>query len=233
MNGFSAPAVIVAAGFGIRMNSTVRKQYLDLLGKPVLSHTLSLFEASSVISRICLVVPGKDFEFVRQNILCCCSHEKEIILVQGGNERQESVFNGLGSLNKNEKFVVVHDGVRPLILPENIEDCLAGALKYGACVMGVAAKETLKQVSEDHFIHKTLVRESVWLAQTPQAFELPLLRKAHYRAKKEGYFGTDDASLVERMGIKVKILQGNSFNIKITTPEDLVLAEAIMASGCL
>ncbi|MFO8085585.1 MAG: 2-C-methyl-D-erythritol 4-phosphate cytidylyltransferase [Desulfobacterales bacterium] len=231
MNCPKSVAIIVAAGSGIRMNSQVPKQYLPLQGRPVLSHTLAIFENCRAISRIYLVIPRKDFDFVRRKILCHCSHKKDITLIEGGNERQDSVFNGLCSLKADEKFVVVHDGVRPLILPETIEACLVGASKYGACIMGLAAKETVKQVDKDHFIQKTLFRDTVWMAQTPQAFGCELLRKAHHQAKTEGYRGTDDASLVEKMGVRIKIISGTLYNIKITTPEDLALAEIVMASS--
>jgi 2-C-methyl-D-erythritol 4-phosphate cytidylyltransferase len=226
VNPLSSPAIIVAAGSGIRMKNQTRKQYLLLQDRPILAHTISVFEKCAVISRIYLVIPKKDFDFVKKNILSFCG-KKEIVLVEGGRERQESVFNGLIPLKNNEKLVVVHDGVRPLILPRMIEDCLKGALEYGACIMGLAARETVKQVNKDHFIEKTRSRETLWMAQTPQAFEIALLRKAHHKAITENYLGTDDSSLVERLGIKVKMIPGTPYNFKITTQEDLVLAQRI------
>ncbi len=221
-------AIIVAAGTGVRMNSPVPKQYLLLRGQPVLSHTLSVFEKCLSINRIYLVIPRSDFDYVRQNILQNGLHRKEIFLTAGGADRQDSVFKGLCALKTGEKYVVVHDGVRPFVLPENIEDCLAQARRHGACTMGLAAKETVKQVDAEHFVQKTLRRDAIWMAQTPQAFQRDLLQKAHQRAISEKYRGTDDASLVENMKGKVKIIPGNVYNIKITTPEDLALAEIIM-----
>jgi 2-C-methyl-D-erythritol 4-phosphate cytidylyltransferase len=226
----NAPAIMVAAGAGVRMKSPMRKQYLILQDRPILAHTLSVFDKCSAISRIYLVVPEKDLDFIHKKILTCCCKNKEVVLVIGGKERQDSVFNGLNALNGNEKFVVVHDGVRPLIFPEMIEECLHGALKYHACIMGLAAKETIKQVNNDHFIQKTLSRDTLWMAQTPQAFEYDLLKKAHDKAKVDNYHGTDDSSLVERLGVKVKIIPGTPCNIKITTPEDLLLAQSILAN---
>lgn len=231
MNPLSAPAIIVAAGNGVRMKTPLRKQYLLLKDRPILAHTLSVFEKCAAISRIFLVVPEKDFDFVHNNILDHCCKNKKIILVAGGKERQESVYNALGALGDDEKFVVVHDGVRPVIVPEMIEDCLLGAVEYGACIMGLAARETIKQVNHDHFIQKTLSRDTLWIAQTPQAFECDLLRKAHHKAKAENYHGTDDSSLVERLGIKVKMIAGSPYNIKITTPEDLFLAQNILTGS--
>ncbi len=233
VNCLQASAIIVAAGAGIRMNSSVRKQYLLIQNRPVLSHTLSVFENCSAINRIYLVVPRKDFDFVRRKILHFCSDKKDIILVEGGDERQDSVFNGLRALDPETKFVVVHDGVRPLISPQTIETSLAEASVYGACIIGLAAKETVKKVGQDLFVQKTLPRDTVWIAQTPQTFRCDLLRMAHQKAKMESYRGTDDASLVERIGGKVKIVPGNSYNIKITTPEDLALAEIIMGANRL
>jgi 2-C-methyl-D-erythritol 4-phosphate cytidylyltransferase len=228
MNPLIAPAIIVAAGTGVRMKAPMRKQYLLLKDRPILSHTLSVFEKCAAISHICLVVPEKDFNFVRTNILNCCCKNKKVIMVPGGKERQESVYNALGALGDDEKFVVIHDGVRPVIVPEMIEECLKGAVEYGACIMGLAARETIKQVNRDHFIQQTLSRDTVWIAQTPQAFQCDLLRKAHHKAKAENFQGTDDSSLVERLGIKVKMIAGNPYNIKITTPEDLFLAQNIL-----
>jgi 2-C-methyl-D-erythritol 4-phosphate cytidylyltransferase len=229
VNPLCAPAIIVAAGSGVRMKNLMRKQYLLLQNRPILAHTLSVFEKCTAISRIYLVVPEKEFDFVHKKILAYCDGKKEIILVAGGKERQESVFNGLSALNDNEKFVIVHDGVRPLILPRMIEDCLQGASEYRACIMGLPIRETVKQVNIDHFIQKTLSRDTLWVAQTPQAFQSDLLRKAHHKAINEKYLGTDDSSLVERLGIKVKMIRGTPCNIKITTPEDLVLAQSILA----
>ena len=229
MNPISAPAIIVAAGAGVRMKTPMRKQYLFLKDRPILAHTLAVFEKCAAINRIYLVIPEKDFDLVRKTIPTCCCKKKEVILVPGGKERQDSVFNGLGALDSHDEYVVVHDGVRPLILPNMIEDCLNGAVKYRACIMGLPARETIKQVNNDHFIQKTLSRDNLWVAQTPQAFECDLLRKAHHKAKTENFHGTDDSSLVERLGIMVKMIPGTPWNIKITTPEDLILAESILA----
>ncbi len=229
MNLLCSPAIIVAAGSGVRMNSPVRKQYLLLNHRPVLAHTLSVFGQCKAISKICLVIPEQDFGFVQENILGHVNGEKKVILVAGGKQRQESVFNALDTLDEKEKFVVVHDGVRPLISPKIIEDCLQGAFEYKACIVGLAAKETIKQVNRDGFVLKTLNRNVIWMAQTPQAFQCDLLRKAHKQAKAENYLGTDDSSLVERLGVKIKVIPGTPYNIKITTPEDLLLAQKILA----
>ena len=214
------------------MKGPTRKQYLELQNRPILSHTLSVFENCDRIGRIYLVVPEHDFAYVREKILCHLRGEKEIVLVAGGKERQNSVYNGVRAVDVQELYVVVHDGVRPLISSRDIERCIDGARLTGACILGLPAKETLKRVERvngEFFIEGTIDREEVWHAQTPQAFRRDLLEKAHEQAKSEAWLGTDDASLLERAGVKVRIVPGTPSNIKITTPEDLILAGNILS----
>lgn len=214
------------------MKGPTRKQYLQLQNRPVLSRALSVFEDCERIDRVYLVVPKGDFDYVRANILCYSSGQKEIALVAGGRERQNSVCNGVRAVDSRDSFVVVHDGVRPFVTSEDIERCLDGARISGACILGLPAKETLKRVEKingDLFIKSTIDRQEVWHAQTPQAFRRDLLQKAHEQAEAEAWLGTDDASLLERAGVKVRIVPGKPFNIKITTPEDLVLAHNILS----
>ena len=222
-------AVIVAAGKGIRMKDSVQKQYLPLAGRPVLSHTLAVFDGCNLISKIFLVVSQKDFDYCRNNILRML--KKEIKLVAGGKERQDSVYNGLIAVGENNGIVIIHDGVRPFANKEMIESCVRGAIKHGACIIGVPVQDTLKRISRSGDIEKTIERNNIWLAQTPQAFQYEILRKAHENARLKGHAGTDDAFLVEQMGTPVKIIKGNKNNIKITTREDLRLAEAILQAG--
>ncbi|HDL07562.1 MAG TPA: 2-C-methyl-D-erythritol 4-phosphate cytidylyltransferase [Desulfobacteraceae bacterium] len=227
-------AVIVAAGSGTRMNNSVRKQYLILAGRPVLSHTLLIFDSCHFIDKIFLVVPEKDFNFCCKNIILPLKLHKKIDLVSGGKRRQDSVYNGLVAAdnadNKKEGIVAIHDGVRPFIRPCQLETCIDGAKKFGACILGIPAFETLKQTDNACFTAKTINRDDVWLAQTPQAFKCSIIIKAHENARREGYTGTDDAQLVERLGKKVKVTKGSRFNIKITTEEDLLLADLIINS---
>ena len=222
-------AVIVAAGKGIRMNDTVRKQYLPLAGRPVLAHSLTLFEECNLINKIILVVPEDDFDFCRKEILPAGS-EKTVRLVPGGEKRQDSVYNGLLAADENTDIVVIHDGVRPFIHIEMLELCISGAKEAGACILGIPVQDTVKQV-ESGYIIKTLERDNLWLAQTPQAFQYEIIRKAHENARLKGYAGTDDAFLVEKMGNRVKIIKGSKNNIKITTREDLKLAEIMLQAG--
>ena len=222
-------AVIVAAGKGIRMNDTVQKQYLPLAGRPVLSYTLAVFDGCDLISKIFLVVPQKDFDYCRNNILPML--KKEINLVAGGKERQDSVYNGLIAVGENNGIVIIHDGVRPFANKEMIESCVRGAIKHGACIIGVPVQDTLKRISRSGDIEKTIERNNIWLAQTPQAFKYNIIKKAHEYARIKGYAGTDDATLVEKTGNFVKIIKGSKNNIKITTREDLKIAEIMLRAG--
>ncbi|MEA3436084.1 MAG: 2-C-methyl-D-erythritol 4-phosphate cytidylyltransferase [Thermodesulfobacteriota bacterium] len=219
-------AVIVAAGKGIRMNDTVRKQYLPLAGRPVLAHCLTSFEECNFINKIILVVPEDDFDFCKKEILPVGSEKTR--LIPGGKKRQDSVYNGLLAAEENKSIVVIHDGVRPFINIEMLELCISGAREVGACILGIPVQDTVKQVEDSGHIIKTLERDTLWLAQTPQAFQYDIIRKAHENAGLKGYAGTDDAFLVEKMGKHVKIIKGSKNNIKITIREDLRLAEAML-----
>ncbi|OQX21362.1 MAG: 2-C-methyl-D-erythritol 4-phosphate cytidylyltransferase [Desulfobacteraceae bacterium IS3] len=220
-------AIIVAGGKGIRMGGAVRKQYMTLGERPVLGHTLAVFDAHEEIDKIFLVIPKDDFDFCRE-ILSSLRLQKEATLVPGGAARQDSVYNGLSAANDTGGIVLIHDGVRPFVSAEQITACISSARECGACILGIPVHDTLKQIKHNDYIEKTLDRETVWLAQTPQAFQYDLIRNAYKIAKKEGYTGTDDASLLERLGKKVKIISGSRYNIKITTREDMKLAKAIL-----
>jgi len=226
-------AVIVAAGKGVRMNCSTRKQYLELEGVPLLSLTLKAFDKCSSIDEIILVVPAGDIGFCIEKIINPAGIQKKVTTVAGGLKRQDSVYNGLLAVEEKKSTVVIHDGVRPFVNPSSIEECIREAVLHGACILGLPASDTLKLADGSGYIEKTLERDSVWLAQTPQAFDYSLIKKAHDSARKEGFRGTDDASLVERIGEKVRIIRGNINNIKITTPEDLAIARSILGSGTL
>jgi 2-C-methyl-D-erythritol 4-phosphate cytidylyltransferase len=226
-------AIIVAAGKGARMKGTMRKQYLDLSGRPVLAHSIMAFDSCSLIEEIFLVVPKDDVEYCQKDILSLLDLKKQINLVHGGAERQNSVYNGLQSITKNTETVVIHDGVRPFIQPKDIKICIFGSKKYGACILGTPASDTLKRVDKTDVVETTLPRENIWLAQTPQAFQYDLILKAHETARRDGYVGTDDASLVERLGKDVKIINGSRFNIKITNKEDFAVVKAMFDAGLI
>ena len=226
-------AIIVAAGQGIRMKGTMRKQYLDLSGQPVLAHSIMTFDSCSLVDEILLVIPKEDVEYCQNKILSLLDLNNQINLVCGGDKRQDSVYNGLKATTKNTETVVIHDGVRPFIQPEDLKQCILVSKKYGACILGTPASDTLKRADKSNIIETTLSRENIWLAQTPQAFKYDLILKAHETARRDGYVGTDDASLVERMGEDVKIINGGKFNIKITKKEDLAIAKAMFDAGLI
>ncbi len=221
-------ALIVAGGSGLRMQASVRKQFLELSGKPVIAHTLLAFDRSSHIDRIILVLPQEDMAMVNRDILPQLGLSKPVGLVAGGSQRQASVYNGLKSLDLNDKIVVIHDGVRPFVSSHQIAACIEGAQKQGACILGIPANDTLKKVTQNQTIETTLDRRQIWMAQTPQAFRVDLIKSAHEQAQKDRIMGTDDASLVERLGIPVKIIPGSWRNIKITTHDDWQFSEALI-----
>ncbi|MDZ7598668.1 MAG: 2-C-methyl-D-erythritol 4-phosphate cytidylyltransferase [Desulfobacterales bacterium] len=223
-------AIIVAGGSGSRLPGAVRKQYRPLAGRTVLARTLAVFEASPVVDTLLLVVPEEDFNFCRENYLAAL--RKPVEMVPGGRERQESVYHGLCRCPQGEDdLVVIHDGVRPLLAAGHLAACVDGARRWGGSILAVPAVDTLKQVSPDGEIQATLDRRSIWLAQTPQAFRTRLIRRAHERARREGIVATDDAQLVERLGAPVHVVAGSRANLKITTAEDLLLAEALLQAG--
>jgi len=226
-------AIIVAAGKGIRMEGMMRKQYLDLSGRPVLAHSIMTFDSCSLVDEIFLVIPREDVEYCQKKIISLLDLKNHINLVHGGDKRQDSVYNGLKAITKNTETVVIHDGVRPFIQPEDLKECILVSKKYDACILGTPASDTLKRVNKSDIIETTLSRENIWLAETPQAFKYDLILNAHETARRDGYVGTDDASLVERMGKDVKIINGGRFNIKITKKEDLVLAKAMFDAGLI
>ena len=221
-------AIIVAAGKGIRMSDSVRKQYIALDGMPMLSRTLGVFNHCDLIDRIIVAVPEDDIDFCRNEIIPAANMGKDPILVIGGARRQDSVYNSLQTIETDDGVVLIHDGVRPFVNPEHLVACIKGAQKHGACILGIPAFDTVKHVNTKNEIIQTQKRDRLWLAQTPQAFQLQLIKKAHEIAKKEGFMGTDDASLVERLGGVVKIIPGSRSNIKITNQEDLKLAQALL-----
>jgi 2-C-methyl-D-erythritol 4-phosphate cytidylyltransferase len=182
------------------------------------------------VASIWLVVAEAHFPYCRQHILTAQSLGVPVQLVAGGAQRQLSVYNALQALPEPQPLVVVHDGVRPLISTAMIEACIREAEASGACVVGVPIHETIKRTDGSQRIECTLDRTNIWLVQTPQAFRYELITKAHRQARQDDFEGTDDAVLVERLGHPVKIIAGSRRNIKITTPEDLIMAEALYSA---
>jgi 2-C-methyl-D-erythritol 4-phosphate cytidylyltransferase len=230
-----AEAVIVSAGKGIRFmeGKSVRpdhgkKQFHFLGGKPILAHTLDKFETCPMIRSVRLVVGQEDMDYCLKEIVEKYRFQKVSKIVPGGKRRQESVKNGIDALPEDADIVAIHDGVRPLVTQTMIEDSIRSAVRYGAVVFALPVKDTIKMSNPDGTVLRTLDRESLWQIQTPQTFQVNVIREAHCRATEDGFVGTDDASLVERLGGKVHILPGSYTNIKITTPEDLELANLFL-----
>jgi len=224
-------AIIVSAGKGHRFPGKKKKQFLSLAGRPVLCHTLDRFEACPSIDTIHLVVGEEDMTYTLREIVEAYGYRKVSRVVPGGKSRQESVKNGVHSLPSGVDLVAIHDGVRPFVTRRLIEESLQAAKQYKAAVVATPVKDTIKLVGHNRIVERTLDRESLWQIQTPQTFQLDIFKQALQKAAEDGFIGTDDASLVERMGIKVYILEGSYTNIKITTPEDLMLADFILQTG--
>jgi 2-C-methyl-D-erythritol 4-phosphate cytidylyltransferase len=220
--------IIAAAGMSNRMGSKINKQFIFINNKPILVHTLEKFEECSYIDEIILVAKEDEVDYCRKEIVKKYNFNKVSKIIRGGKERQDSVYNGILALNEKTNIVLSHDGARPFVKIENIIDGIKGASKYGACVVGVPVKDTIKVVGSSDEIAETPKRDMLWAAQTPQCFKKEIIQEGYRKAIEDGYIGTDDSGLVERMGIDVKMIMGSYENIKITTPEDLILAESIL-----
>lgn len=223
MNG----VVIVAAGTGSRMNMGINKQFIKLEGKEIIYYTIEKFYRNENIEDIVVVVKEEEAEFFRKEILDKYNF-KNIKIAYGGKERQDSVYNGLKSLDKNCNIVLIHDGARPFVSDKIINKSIEEAKENKAVVVGVPVKDTIKVIDNDNNIVDTPNRSLLWAVQTPQTFEYNLLIKSYEDAFKENFYGTDDAMLVERIGYKVKMVEGSYNNIKITTQEDLNLGNQIL-----
>ena len=221
-------AIIVAAGKGLRMADPLRKQYLELEGLPILARTVTVFDACDLIDGIFLVIPREDNDYCRANVLDPLSLAKSIHLVSGGIRRQDSVYKGLSEIDQRYGIIVIHDGVRPFLTSDHLVDCIKSAQKFGACILGIPAYDTLKRVDSSGRILETLPRENVWLAQTPQAFHYDVIKKAHDNARRDDYTATDDASLVDAIGESVTHVDGDPQNIKVTVAADLAVAEILL-----
>jgi 2-C-methyl-D-erythritol 4-phosphate cytidylyltransferase len=222
-------ALIPAAGMGKRMGAEINKQYLLLAGKPILSHTLQIFEDAPFVDDIFVIVPEAEIPYCMEHVVERHGFAKVRAIVAGGAERQHSVMNGLraATLVGDDDVVLIHDGVRPFVSARVLERAVEVARLHDGALVAVPVKDTIKVVV-DGVVKATPAREELWQAQTPQAFRYSVIMAAHEIAAAERYLGTDDAALVEWMGKDVHIVMGDYRNIKITTPEDLVLAEAFL-----
>lgn len=229
-------AIVVAAGQGKRMGGNVQKQYLELMGKPIIYHTLEAFQNSPLIDSIILVTGPEQMAWCRDELVHKYNLSKVDTITTGGAERYTSVWNGLQVIEEDmtkadrEGIVFIHDGVRPFVDDEIISRTLEAAKTYGACVAAMPVKETIKLADENDFVNSTPPRNRIWGIQTPQVFDFQLLYKAYQTAMESGRTDmTDDAMIVENFtDVKVKLVEGSYENIKITTPEDLEIAEAFL-----
>ncbi len=223
-----ATAIIPAGGYGKRINAGIHKQLIEIAGKPILIHTLEKFQNCDCIDAI-IIATAPEIMLEVENLVKKFNITKVVEITIGGNERQDSVYNALQMMvYHHTEIVVVHDAVRPFISCEKICDVVSACKETGAAILAVKPKETVKLGNKDSFVEKTLDRDSLWIVQTPQAFYYSILQQAYKKAYTDSFYGTDDASLVERLGIKVKIVEGLYENIKITTPEDIEFARMIL-----
>jgi 2-C-methyl-D-erythritol 4-phosphate cytidylyltransferase len=223
-------AVIPSAGSGKRMQTRIKKPYLDINGQPLLSYVLKVLNRVSVVESIVVPVSPGEEVLCEEEVLSRLSLDKEVRIISGGATRQESVRKALGFVPESSDLVLIHDGVRPFITVQMIERSLNETSIKLATTLGVPVKDTVTVVSgDDNRILKTLERSSLYLIQTPQTFDREIIIDAHTKAYNDGFEGTDDASLVERMDVPVTVIQGSYDNIKITTQDDLVFAEAIIS----
>ncbi len=229
-------AIILAAGKGNRMGSEKNKVLLNIDKKPVLYYSIKKFYDIGLFDGIIVVVAEKEKKEVEKIINEIEIPDKNIHLVYGGKERQDSVINAVTELNNcfgeidENDLILIHDGARALVSEKEIDDVLKTLKKYNAATVGVRVKDTIKSATDQSVVMETLARENLWHIQTPQGFSYGILLSSLKKAEDDGFYGTDDSSLVERCGIVVKIVNGSYENIKITTPEDIIIAEAIIKS---
>lgn len=233
-------AIVLAAGAGKRMQSTVAKQYMLLRDKPIIWYSLHAFEKSPVIQKVVLVVGEEEISYCKQEIVDKYGFSKVTDVIRGGAERYLSVWEGLKCLEQTQgNYVFIHDGARPFVNEEIIQTAYEAVKEYGACVVGMPVKDTIKVVDENGFAKQTPDRNTLWAVQTPQVFEEALIYKAYERLivdleewKDRGLNITDDAMVIETMMQKsVKLIKGSYENIKITTPEDIIIAQGFLSEG--
>lgn len=220
--------LIAAAGVGSRMGGNLSKQFINLGNKPVLAHTIEKFEANDYIDEIIIIMKEDDIEYCKNQIVRKYKFRKVSKVIRGGRERQDSVYNGILALNSKTDIVLSHDGARPFVSHRMIEEAIEKTYDQGAAVVGMPVTDTVKIISESGEIETTPKRSLLWAAQTPQAFRKDILVRAYNRAIEDYFLGTDDSSLVERIGIAVSMVEGSYSNIKLTTPEDIKIAESII-----
>jgi len=228
MNTPFISVIVPAAGSGNRMKSDIKKQFLELQGHPILFHTLSVFQKCEEISEIIVVCPNELCSFVSKEITYTLDKVKTV--VPGGKERQDSVLCGLQHVSEQADVILVHDGVRPFIRPNEIKKLCTELENHDAAVIAVPVKNTIKVV-QDKFVEHTPDRSSLWAIQTPQGMKADIFRKCYAQLANDSILGTDESSIAEHYGYQVKVIEGDYKNIKITTPEDLEIGELFLREG--
>ncbi len=223
-------AIVLSAGQGKRMETSTQKQYLELEGKPIIYYSLKVFEDSQIIDDIVLVVGEGQKEYVCEEILNKYGFSKVRAVVYGGKERYDSVWQGILALTAQQGYVFIHDGARPFVDEDILNRAYDTVIRHGACAAGMPSKDTIKLVDDESFTVKTPKRKYMWVVQTPQVFESSLITDAYSKLMREDSANvTDDAMVVEQMmKVPVKLFEGSYENIKITTPEDLEVASALL-----
>ncbi len=224
-------AVIPAAGSGTRMGSARSKQFIDLCGKPMLAVTLERFQKCDLVGGMVVVVSEHHVAYCEREIVGRFELSKVARVIAGGERRQESVRKGIEAVSDSSTWILVHDGVRPLVTAELIERVIRAAQRYRAVIPGIPVKDTLKKIDDHGRVVNTVERRALWAIQTPQIFRREDIQMAHRKAVEEGWEGaTDDAFLIEKIGIPVEVIEGEETNIKITTLKDLELARFLLSS---
>ena len=222
-------AIVLAGGVGKRMGSSTSKQFLLLDNRPILVHTLQIFQECRPVDGIYLVVNHKDLPTVQEEILENYHFSKIIKLVIGGRLRQDSVRNGLEAIDESCDVVIVHDAARPFVSPAFVEKSIFLMEMFDAIIPAIPVRDTIKVISKEGFVQKTLERDGLWHIQTPQTFKYELIMKAYREGMGKKLYGYDDSTFIEHLGKKVKVVEGSPYNMKITTPEDLIIAKGILA----
>jgi len=220
-------AIVLAAGRSSRMGGGGNKQFLELLGKPILYYSLAAFESCAAVGAVVLVrhpdYAGQAEELIRQ-----FGFRKVVAMTDGGVERQNSVWNGLARCNPETKIVAVHDGARPLVTPTLIETTIQSAHAHGTGIAATKVADTIKEADENRSVLRTVDRTKLWAVQTPQTVQFPLLREAYAKVLADGIIVTDEAAAVERLGRNVRLVETPFLNLKVTTPNDLTTVEALL-----
>ena len=228
MNG----VIIVAAGSGSRMNTNINKQFIKLNDKEIIAHTIEKFYNNKNINDIVIVIKEDEAKFFKKEILDKYRF-KNIKIAYGGKERQDSVYSGIKLLDKNCKYVLIHDGARPFVDEDIINRSLDEVKVFKSIIVGVPVKDTIKVVNNNNSVVDTPNRSTLWSVQTPQTFDYNIIKRAYEDAFDNNFYGTDDAMLVERIGYTIKMIYGSYNNIKVTTPEDIIIGTQIINSQVL